>query len=216
MTALLSATDRRTKLGLLVLDVLVAEEIRLPSEVTRYPVEDGTVISDHVTQGAETVRIEGTMALADAAAIETSTAMSRATGYDLTSPDPGARMVDVVELLRRMHKERQVVSVSTGRMLYEEMAFEDLTAVRSTDRDGGNWLTVRAELTRLNKVTLRKAQVPEKPAQGAAAGRAGQTNKPAGRSSGTSTGSGNAAQAGKEAKEVTPLLGIFQRMGVMR
>jgi hypothetical protein len=50
----LEFADRRSKLGGLALDVLASEEINLEGQVTQYPVEDGTVISDHITQGTAT------------------------------------------------------------------------------------------------------------------------------------------------------------------
>lgn len=173
MMTVLSFADRRTRLGGLTLDVLVSEEIDLAAEVTRYPVEDGTVIIDHVTQGVETLRISGLVSTADVMAF----AFSSGGQY---------KLVDAVDQLRSMHKARALITVSTGQLRYTDMAFTSLKAVRSNGDKGGNWLEVSAELVKVRKARLRTAEVPEAPAQGAARGRAGQTNTPAGRSSGTS------------------------------
>lgn len=161
----------RTEVGTLVLDVLVTEEIDLEGEVTRYPVEDGTTISDHVFQGPEIVRISGMVSEGDTAAFSFSSAL-------------GTRIADAIGLMRAMHAERQLVTVSTGKMLYEDMAFSRLSASRSADGEGGNWLTIKAELVKVRKVKLRTADAP---AASPASGRTGQTQTPAGRSSPTST-----------------------------
>lgn len=168
MPAVLEGVDRRSAIATIVLDVLVTEDVDLPGRVTRYPVEDGTEISDNVTVEAETLRLGGMVALADAAAIESGRTAA------------GSRMVDVVEALRKLRRDRALVSCSTGQMLYRDYAFESLRATRSADGSGGNWLSVEAELVKITKVQLATAEVPER-AQGDAAGRTGQTNKAAGR-----------------------------------
>ncbi|PWC26411.1 phage baseplate protein [Teichococcus aestuarii] len=170
MMTVLSFADRRTRLGSLTLDVLVTEEIDMAAEVTRYPVEDGTLITDHITQGVETVRISGMVSTASVAA------------FAFTSSG-ALKLVDAVEQLREMHKRRALVTISTGQMLYPDMGFTNLRAVRSNGERGGNWLEVQAELVKVRKARLRTAEVP---AQAPARGRAGETNKPAGKSSGTS------------------------------
>jgi hypothetical protein len=172
MTVVLSWEDRRTRIGKLVLDVLLTEEIDLPSTVTQYPVEDGTIISDHITEGSETVRINGVIATQSAAAF----------GFTFDS-DGSAKMIDVVEALREMHAARSIVAVSSGQMLYEDMAFTSLQASRAAGADGGgNWLSVKAEMIKVRKVQLRTADVPAERVATPANGRAGQTGQQAGRS----------------------------------
>ena len=240
MPAVLSGVDRRTRLGTLILDVLVTEEIDLPSEVSRYPVEDGVIISDHITLGNETLRIAGTIALADAAALESSDAgiartRSRAEDLLARSRQPGlsadqmdalstemdqtrnqlerqgeaqqamgTKLVDVVEALRTLHRDRALVTVSTGQMTYEGMAFAGLTATRTAGAEGGNWLSIRADLVKINKAELRTAEVPDR-AQGPAAGRAGQTNTPAGRAGPGAT----ATTGGAAPRNQTPARGLL-------
>ena len=173
MLSVLGFSDRRTKLGGLVLDVLTSEEIELPSQVSRYPVEDGTTISDHITQGSEIVRISGSVSTADVVAF------SFATTDGFSTAGNAAKLVEAVDTLRAMHKARALVSVSTGQMLYEGMAFESLTATRSNS-ESGNWLDISATLVKVTKVTLKRAEVPEDTARAPASGRAGATKTPAG------------------------------------
>ena len=170
----LEANDRRTKMGTLVLDVLTSEEIEFPSEVTQYPVEDGTTISDHVTQGPERVRISGLMSTADVVAF----------AYFRDGGGQGAtKLVEAVDMLREMHKARALVSVSTGQMLYTDLGIAGMTARRSAGGDGGNWLEVQAEFVKVRKVKLKQAEAPAsgKAGDGGAKGRTGKTKAKAGK-----------------------------------
>lgn len=161
----------RSEIGALKLDLLVTEELELDGEVTKYPVEDGSLINDHVFQGSETVRIGGVVAEGSVETFSFSSAL-------------GVKMADAIEVLRAMHKERALVTISTGKMVYTDMAFASMSASRSSDAEGGNWLNIKAELVKIRKVTLRTVDVPASPG---ASGRTGATQTPAGRSSPTST-----------------------------
>lgn len=177
MTVVLSQNDRRTKLGVLLMDVLHSEKIDFNSEVTLYPVEDGTTISDHITEGPERLSISGVIATAD---VSDGSTVSAAFGYAL---DNSAKLIDVIEALRAMHKNREMITVSTGQLLHENMGFASLSAERTSDGGGGNWLSIRAELIKIRKVKLRSVDVPAPETTAApASGRAGETNKPAGAS----------------------------------
>lgn len=181
----LTSVDRRTKLGALVLDVLLTEEVDFESQVTLYPIETGALITDHVTRGAEKIRLSGMMSTADVTGGQGTAA---AFGFGV---DNSTKLVDVIEMLRGMHAARALVEVSTGQMVYKDFAFTTLNAQRSAGGDGGNWLSIKAELTKVNKVTLKKADVPPpETAQEPADGRAGQTNKPAGKTTPSTTNNG--------------------------
>lgn len=176
----------KLEIGVLKLDLLVTEEIALEGEVSKYPVEDGTQINDHVFQGAEIVRISGVVSEGSVETFSFSSAL-------------GTRIADAIEVLRSMHKERALVTVTTGKMVYNDMAFASMNASRSADGEGGNWLSVKAELVKIRKVTLKTASVPSDN------GRTGQTQTPAGRSSPTSTPTAeNPAARGR-----TTAFGIF-------
>jgi hypothetical protein len=195
MPAVLEGVERRATLASTIfLDVLVTEDIDMPGRVTRYPVEDGTEISDNINIEAESIRLAGLIAIADAVALESG-----------AGENAGSKMVDVVESLRKMRKDRALVTCSTGQMVYQDYAFESLRASRANS-DGGNWLNVEVELVKITKVELQTAEVPDR-AQGAAAGRTGQTNKPAGRSASNSSanagaGSGTGTNANQPRKGI--------------
>ena len=182
----LSGTDRRPRLGALILDIALTEEVSFESEITQYLIEDGSTISDHVTRGAEKLRITGVIPAADALAF--------------TADGSGAaRVADVVETARAINRERAVLEVATGQVLYPDMAFSSLRIARSVG-EGGDWISVDAELTKVRKVSLRTAEVPQdakvSEANGAK-GRAGQTNKAAGRAG--QTGGVRANPGGEQA-----------------
>lgn len=171
----LSAADRRTRFGGLILDLTLTEEVSFQAEATQYPIEDGSIISDHITQGTETLRLAGTIPTVDAFAFQ-------------TSADGAVKVVDVIEKCRDIHVARRWLDVSTGQLLYTDMACTNLTATRAADDNGGNWLSISADFTKIHKVSLKTAEVPDEQRvseQDGAQGRAGQTNKPAGKNTST-------------------------------
>lgn len=189
MSVILTANDRRTMLGVLLLDALLTEEINFNSEVTLYPVEDGTTISDHITEGPERVRIGGVISTADV-----SGGAGSLSSFGFSASTQATKLIDVIEALKEMHVARELVDVSTGQLVYRGMAFVSLSAKRSSDGLGGNWVSIEAELIKVNKVRLKTADVPAPETMNApASGRGGETNRPAGQSTPSGNTSGNAA-----------------------
>ena len=139
----------QSKLGYLSLDVLVSESLNLPSEVTKYPVETGDEdITDHITAGNEEVTINGAIASGSAFGIE----------FGLLCY---SKMIDAVDQMRKMHKERKTFTVVTGLGKYEDMAFTQLTLDRNNSPQvGGQWLTINATLRKIKKVSLKQADLP--------------------------------------------------------
>ena len=156
---------RLSTMGFLALDVLVSENLNMPSEVTKYPVEDGTEeISDHITQNNEELSITGRVSASAVLAIDFGCGQ-------LT------KLVDAVDQLRSMHKAREPVRISTGLGIYEDMAFTSLSVTRGNGADGGNWLDISADLRKLKKVALKTAELPPDKASttGGAKGKTGKT-----------------------------------------
>ena len=170
---------RPSTVGFLALDILVSENLKFPSEVTKYPVEDGTEeISDHITQGNEELSITG-----------------RVSSSQILSFDFGrciSKLVDAVDQLRSMHKAREPVRVNTGLGVYEDMAFTSLSVTRSNGADGGNWLDINADLRKIKKVAVKETELPEDKVStdasaGGAKGRAGTTGAKGGASGNSQT-----------------------------
>ncbi len=158
---------RRSSLGVLTLDVLLTEKIRLPGTVTRYPVEDGTETSDHIGCGSRQLHISGSVS--HSAMLE----------FGLRGV---TRLMDAVEALEHMHEQRQPITVVTGLGVYEDMGIESLEITRAAGEKGGNWIDIDAELVRIERVSLKQADIPPGQAAPDAQGKAGQTGQRAGQS----------------------------------
>ena len=168
----------QSKIGYLNLDVLVSESLNLPSDVTKYPVEDGDEdVSDHITAGNEEITINGAIASGSAFGIE----------FGLLCY---SKMIDAVDQMRKMHKERKTFTVVTGLGKYEDMAFTQLTLDRNNSPTlGGQWLTINATLRKIRKVSLKQADLPPDQVGGdgdgdstGTKGKVGATEKKAGKS----------------------------------
>lgn len=161
--------NTQSTLGFLTLDVLVTENINLPSEVTKYPVEDGGPdVSDHITQGNEELTITGSVSSAEAWSFSFDTVCH-------------SKMIKAVDTLRRLHSDRKVIKVVTGLGVYEDMGLYGLTINRQSGDKGGNWLDINAQLRKIRKVQLKKADLPaEQNAGDQAKGKTGTTEKKAG------------------------------------
>jgi len=157
---------KKSTVGFLTLDVLVSENLKLPSEVTKYPVEDGTEeISDHITQNNEELSITGRVASAEILSFDFGQCMTK--------------LVDAVDQLRSMHKARIPFTVVTGLGKYEEMAFTNMSITRSNGADGGGWLDINADLRKLKKVAIKEAELPPDKASdsGGAKGKTGTSER---------------------------------------
>ena len=183
----------QTDLGsALVLDVLQDEEFELPGEVTLYPTEAGSEISDHVFTAAKRLRIRG---------VVSSSAL-----FDFSLGSVSTRHADAIEALEGLRAKRQTFEVSTGMRLYPDMAFANLRFSRKGEGQG-NWLHVEAEMVQVTVVKLREADVPERAAAPSARGRAGRTATPAGRTSDSGAGATTGAPNGPGQ---TPMSNIMQ------
>ena len=182
--------NQQSQLGYLSLDVLVTENLSLPSKVTEYPVEDGNEdISDHITAGNEELTITGAIAAGSSFGMEFGSLCY-------------SKMIDAIDQLRKMHKERKVIKIVTGLGKYEDMAFTNLTVDRSNSPNlGGQWLSINATLRKIRKVSLKEADLPPDNASttDGAKGKTGGTEKKSG-SSGDSASDPNKSLALKGAE----------------
>src|SRR3954451_19997777 len=142
------AESSQTYLGYLYLDVLTTETLTLPSDVTKYPVEDGNEeISDHITRNNEELEISGL--------VSSATSFGMEFGSKCYS-----KMIDAVDQLRTMHTERQTITVVTGLGQYDDFAFTGLVITRSASDKGGQWLDIKANMRQIKKVKLKKTDLP--------------------------------------------------------
>lgn len=155
---------KSTTIGALELDALLTESTSLRSQITEYPVEDGTVISDHITKEAETLSLNGVITGAGT----------------LFSPSFGkVELLVAKEALRELHNARELVTVVTGLDVYSDFAIESLDIERNAD--DGERLNISAELRKIKKVQLRTEEMPPEKANGKTKGKAGQTKAKTGK-----------------------------------
>lgn len=162
-----SLVGQRTTIGILELDALLTENTSLRSQITEYPVEDGSVISDHITQEAEILSIEGVIT-------GVGTLFNIAAGK--------AKLIAAKETLRQLHQDRTLLTITTGIDIYTDFAIESCEISRTAD--GGEKLDVSLTLKKIKKVTLRTADIPPEKTSGSATGKAGKTKTNAGKSTG--------------------------------
>ncbi|OOF52568.1 phage baseplate protein [Rodentibacter trehalosifermentans] len=186
---------KSTTIGALELDALLTESTSLRSQITEYPVEDGTVISDHITKEAETLSLNGVITGAGT----------------LFSPSFGkVELLVAKEALRELHNARELVTVVTGLDVYSDFAIESLDIERNAD--DGERLNISAELRKIKKVQLRTEEMPPEKADGKTKGKAGQTKAKTGKAQtkSPSNGAGNKVNKAKE-----PMRSISsQKLGV--
>lgn len=153
-----------TTIGALELDAMLTESTSLRSQITEYPVEDGTVISDHITKEAETLSINGVITGAGT----------------LFSPSFGkVKLLVAKEALRELHNARELVTVVSGLDVYQDFAIESLDIERNAD--DGERLNISAQLRKIQKVQLRTEEMPPEKANGKTKGKAGKTKAKTGK-----------------------------------
>ncbi|EFM88744.1 phage baseplate protein [Actinobacillus pleuropneumoniae] len=161
----------RTVVGVIELDALLTESTSLRSQITEYPVEDGTVISDHITHESESLSIEGVIT-------------SAGTLFNVSMGK--AKLISAKEEFRILHEKRALITVVTGLDVYVDFAIESCEINRNAD--DGERFNVNLTLKKIKKVSLRTEEIPPEKASGKAKGKAGKTAKNAGKQSSNAKG----------------------------
>lgn len=154
----------QTMIGALQLDALISEQTSLSNGVTQYAVEEGAPVSDHISSEAEKLTIEGVVTGAS---------------VSLFGVHGRSKMIEAKEALRVINEQRQPITVVTGLDVYPEFAMESCDISRSAD--DGEKLHISISLTKIRKAKTREADIPPGKVRQNAAGKAGETRKPAGR-----------------------------------
>lgn len=182
-----SLIGKRTTIGILELDALLTENTSLRSQITEYPVEDGSVISDHITQEAEILSIEGVIT-------GVGTLFNIAAGK--------AKLIAAKETLRQLHQDRTLLTITTGIDIYTDFAIDSCEINRTAD--GGEKLDVSLTLKKIKKVTLRTADIPPEKTSGSATGKAGKTKTNAGKTTGNKPSATQQSKVGEQVEKAKP------------
>lgn len=122
--------QRQSGLNLVTFDTMVAEEHRFTSRVTYFPVESGTIVSDHIINQPDVVILSGLI-----------------TDTPLNILAPFNRSVAAFNQLIQIHERRQVVDIVTGIKIYRNMAITSLDVPRTVKT--GQTLTFNIQLQRI-------------------------------------------------------------------
>lgn len=156
------------------MDLAISEAHSFPGEVTKYPVESGPDIGDHIRDLPEEITLE--CIVSDSPIGEVSDHPSRQNSLDaqqalLSSgfePETPLPSVDALAKLREIKARRQPVTVETSLGTFLSMAFVDLDVPR--DKDKNNALFFTAKFTRINIVTNKRVRARVKTAMPTGAG----------------------------------------------
>ena len=105
---------KKGKVGSVELDVTLREDHNYSSRVTTYPIEDGSILTDHIINDPTTLTLEG---------IITDTPLSILSLFN--------RSVDAFNRLIEIHEKKELVTVVTGIKTYPKMAITQLNIPRT-------------------------------------------------------------------------------------
>nr|DAS24541.1 MAG TPA: hypothetical protein [Caudoviricetes sp.] len=146
------------------LDALLNETTVMSSQITEYPVEDGTIVSDHITLDSERLTIEGVISGA---------------GSLFGIKAGKAELINAKETLRELHRTRELITIVTGVDLYEDFAIESCSIARNNEY--GEQYQVELALRKIKKVTLKTEDMPPEKSGKSTQGKAGKTKSNAGK-----------------------------------
>lgn len=104
----------RTGINLITFDTMVSEEHKFTSRVTYYPVESGTIVSDHIINQPDQVILSGLI-----------------TDTPLNIFAFSNRSVSAFNTLLQLHERRAVVDIVTGIKVYRNMAITSIDVPRT-------------------------------------------------------------------------------------
>lgn len=128
--------------GNIELDAMLDESHEWAAEATTSPVELGAPVTDHVIEQSDKLRIKGFVTDAPLTA----------------SPSVTSRSQGVFDLLYRLIKLREPVTVYTLYKIYDNMVLTSVTIPRTAGT--GEAIEFRAEFVRIRKVASRIVDAP--------------------------------------------------------
>jgi len=119
------------------IDAFLKEQYSFKNQVTQVPVEDGSIITDHVVEDTPDIQISGFIGKAEFTVFEPS-----ATGKP-SADDPKGRIIAAYLELLRLKSERQPVDLVTGLSTFPNMIITEF----AIDRDAQNGMDLPFEMT---------------------------------------------------------------------
>lgn len=141
MTLSLLLPRRQGKIGSLTIEATLSENHNFKSTVTRFPIEGGSIVSDHIVNDPEQVKIEG-----------------------FISNTPVKGEVDnhaqsAFDMLFAMWEAKELISVVTEHRIYVDMAITDITVPRNAKT--GQSIQFSADLMKVRKIQSTTVSVSQ-------------------------------------------------------
>jgi hypothetical protein len=143
MLSVLAIQPRLAKIQELVLDASIDEQHKYTNKVSRFPIEDGSTITDHIINEPVAITMQGF--ITNTPVLEADSSVAR-TGY-------AANRVDTAfEALISIFTKKEIVTIVTGLMTYSNMVLVSLTVPRN--KTIGDTLRFTADFQEIKIVTL--------------------------------------------------------------
>ncbi len=141
--AVFAEVKKQKKIGSFVIDAFRSETHRQSNTVTRFPVEDGSDINDHVISNPDVLEIQGIVGAVILSDIDTGT----------------NRTLDAFNELTRLKVERNLISIVTGLKVYDNMIIESFNVPRNSTNGGS--LSFSMTLKNINIVESQSTVIPK-------------------------------------------------------
>lgn len=124
------------KIGSIVIDAFTAEEYNMKANVTKYAIEDGSIISDHIQNDPIRFSVQG-----------------------IISPVENQDNVqDSFFEFELLWNNKDVITIIAGLKVYENMVMTDFSSPRN--KENGGSLSFSAEFEQIKKVKSQVVEIP--------------------------------------------------------
>ena len=171
-----------SKIGVIQLDVLVESEIKLESEVSEYPVEDGFPISDNVT--AKPIKLSLVIMISP----------MPVTWYENFKEINQDRVSSAIDEFYKIYEAREPITIVTSQKVWENMVMTSCPIRRS--KEDGIALKVAVDFVQVRKAITKIAEVPIEFAALSIKNKAGASNADAGTAEASNVSSNSSADTG--------------------
>lgn len=127
--------------GFITFDLILNEDHQMSNEITEHPVEDGSVISDHIKNNLESGSLT---------ALVSNFSVKSIVGFFNRAQDAYDKMVDI-------WKSRELVTIVTVLRVYEDMGIESISTARSSDT--GSSIIFDISFRKVEQVKLRTVDI---------------------------------------------------------
>lgn len=145
----------------LELDATISEESTFNNEITRYPVENGSVISDNINDLPIRFELQGFITNSPLNIInifESQIETIRSLPQTFRGEFPNTRSQNAYNILTRLRKNKELFDITTGYEKFTNMFFETLSFPR--DRQTGDALYFTATLINIETAQTEFVSVP--------------------------------------------------------